>query len=264
MKETTCLIGFDEPETMELKARLSGRILAHPSLPGFRVENGVLFIDNESGGWQSRVDRVIFHGIFEDDAELFVALALWGGPCFPNPLGMLDCRDKHACLVRALSVTRFPGSGRGYLSAGATGNFPLEQVAKWGNWHCGENKARIQGEWRAEFNSTLEPFYPGEAVRVVLLGDECLQIRLAGEDWLKSIHSLSADFMDVDPELSADTRKLAQFFQLPVIANDYIVSAEGTKYLLEVNHIPNVTRFPLIWEKYAALVSQWCQKTSKQ
>ncbi len=31
---------------------------------------------------------------------------------------------------------------------------------------------------------------------------------------------------------------------------DYIVGDQGTKHLLEVNHIPNVTRFPAIWEAY--------------
>ncbi|WP_339733486.1 hypothetical protein [uncultured Gimesia sp.] len=260
MNECICLIGFDEPEISKLKSRISGRVLAHPSLPGFRVENGQLFIDNASGGWQSRVDRVIFHGIFECDAELFVALALWGGPCFPDPLGMLNCRDKHACLVRALSQTRFPGFGRGYVPVGSVVNVSSEQVAKWGNWHCGENKARIQGEWRAEFSSTLEPFYPGEAVRVILLGEEVLQIRQAGDDWLKSIHDSAADLMDVDPELADDTRQLAEYFGLPVIANDYIVGKDGSKYLLEVNHIPNVTRFPLIWERYADLVINWCEE----
>ncbi|WP_417394210.1 hypothetical protein [Gimesia chilikensis] len=259
MQVHVCLIGFDEPEITNLKQRISGRVTAHPSLPGYRVEDGQLYVDNEQGGWQSRVDRVVFHGIFEEDQELFVALALWGGPCFPNPLGMLACRDKQACLVRALSQTRYPGGGRGYVTAGSVVNLQSEQVAKWGNWHCGENKARIQGEWRAEFSSTLEPFYPGDAVRVVLLGEEVLQIRLAGDNWLKSIHDLTADFMEVDVELADDTRALARYFDLPVIANDYIVGDDGQNYLLEVNHIPNVTRFPLIWERYAALVTDWCQ-----
>ncbi|QDT90059.1 ATP-grasp domain-containing protein [Gimesia algae] len=259
MNENICLIGFDEPEIEILKQQISGRVIAHPSLPGFRVEDGQLYVDNESGGWQSRVDRVIFHGIFESDAELFVALALWGGPCFPDPLGMLNCRDKHACLVRALSQTQFPGFGRGYVPAGGSVKLETEQVAKWGNWHCGENKARVQGEWSAEFSSTLEPFYPGNAVRVVLLGDEVFQIQLTGDDWLKSIHDPTADFMNVDADLAEDTRALAQYFNLPVIANDYVVGEDGEKYLLEVNHIPNVTRFPLLWERYTELVINWCR-----
>lgn len=257
MSDRICLIGFDEPEITNLRKQVSGRVLAHPSLPGFRVENGQLYIDNETGGWQSPVDRVIFHGIFEGDAELFVALQLWGGPCFPNPLGMLNCRDKHACLVRVLSQTQFPGFGHGYVPAGGVVKLQTEQVAKWGNWHCGENKARVQGEWLAEFSSTLEPFYPGEAVRVILLGEDVLQIRLTGDDWLKSIHDQSSDFMEIDTDLAEDTRKLAHYFDLPVIANDYIVGEDGSKYLLEVNHIPNITRFPQIWERYSELVIDW-------
>lgn len=258
MKEQICLIGFDDPEIKALKKRISKPVIAHPVLPNFNVKSGNLYVDNESGGWQTCVDRVVFHGIFENDSDLFVGLSLWGGPCFPNPLGMLNCRNKHACLVRALSQTCFPGYGRGFVPAGATVTTKQVQVAKWGNWHCGENKTRFVGEWQSEFTSTLEPFFSGEAVRVVLLGDTVLQIRLTGSDWLKSIHDASADFMDIDPELEEDTRKLANFFSLEVIANDYIVGEDGCKYLLEVNHIPNVTRFSRIWELYEELVTQWC------
>jgi hypothetical protein len=264
MTERICLIGFDQPEIDELKQRLSGRIIAHPTLPGFQVVGGQLLIEQENGGWQVPVDRVVFYGIFENDFDLLVALNLWSGPCFPNPRGMLDCRNKHACLVRALSATSFPGYGRGFVPAGETVRSEQEQVAKWGNWHCGENKTRFSGQWQAENSSTLEPFFPGKAVRVVKVGDECLQIHLEGGNWLKSIHDESAGFMEVDPQLEADTRKLADYFGLEVIANDYIVGDDGQNYLLEVNHIPNVTRFREIWKLYSQLVVNWCEMSTNE
>jgi len=63
--------------------------------------------------------------------------------------------------------------------------------------------------------------------------------------------------MDIDPELLEDTQNLKAAFGLEIIANDYIVVNDGSRHLLEVNHIPNVTRFPEIWEAYRDYVVDW-------
>lgn len=94
-------------------------------------------------------------------------------------------------------------------------------------------------------------------MRIVLIGNRYWQIKLEGADWLKSIHDPQATFMDVDPELLEDTRAIRDAFGLEVIANDYIVTPTGSKHLLEVNHIPNVTRFPEIWAAYRDYVGAW-------
>src|SRR5208282_414492 len=119
--------------------------------------------------------HVVFHGIFEQDLEFLAGLALWGGPCFPNPTAMMDCRLRLPCLVHALRFTRFGGQ-RGYASPEATYDTESESVAKWGNWHCGENKERFTGRWSAKEPTLFEPFLSGEAVRVVILGKEARQI----------------------------------------------------------------------------------------
>jgi hypothetical protein len=49
-------------------------------------------------------------------------------------------------------------------------------VAKWGNGHCTENKARIDSAWSAPDVAVLEPFFAGEAVRIVGID------YMAGED----------------------------------------------------------------------------------
>ncbi|TWT60874.1 hypothetical protein [Rubinisphaera italica] len=96
MTESICLIGFDEQENDHFKNKIDAHIIAHVTLPSYHVFNGEFFVDRESRSWQVPVDRVVYHGIFEDDFDLLIALSLWGGPCFPNPRGMLDCRLKHA------------------------------------------------------------------------------------------------------------------------------------------------------------------------
>jgi glutathione synthase/RimK-type ligase-like ATP-grasp enzyme len=103
----------------------------------------------------------------------------------------------------------------------------------------------------------IEHFLQGEAVRIVVIGDRAWQIKLEGDGWLKSIHHENATFMQLDTELLDDTLTLKRAFGLDIIANDYIVTDEGSKHLLEVNHIPNVTRFPDIWDAYREYVVDW-------
>ena len=56
--------------------------------------------------------------------------------------------------------------------------------------------------------------------------------------------------MEVDAELLEDSRNIRDGLGLDFLGNDYIVADSGEKFLLEVNHIPNVTRFPELREAY--------------
>lgn len=251
------VVGLDEPEIVDLRARLSGPAVCHALLPAIRIDDGVLLAERASGPGMLPVDRVVFHGIFADDYEFLTALALWGGPCLPSARGLLDCRQRLPCLARALKITRFGEMPRGYAAPGQTIERAGDSVAKWGNWHCGENKARFTGAFTAGEPSIIEPFIVGEAVRIALVGDRAWQIRLAGDDWLKSIHHRDAAFMPIDDELLADARALSQGLGLEVIGVDYMVGADGRKHLLEVNHAANVTVFPAIREAFLDLVAAW-------
>jgi hypothetical protein len=251
------VVGLDEPEIVDLRSRLSGPAVCHSLLPAIRIDDGVLSVERASGPGMLPVDRVVFHGIFAEDYEFLTALALWGGPCLPSARGLLDCRQRLPCLARALKITRFGKMPRGYAASGQTIERASDSVAKWGNWHCGENKARFTGAFTATEPSIIEPFIVGEAVRIALVGDRAWQIRLAGDDWLKSIHHAGAAFMPIDDELLADARALSQGLGLEVIGVDYMVGADGEKHLLEVNHAANVTVFPAIREAFLDLVAAW-------
>jgi hypothetical protein len=255
MNERILLIGFDAEEATTLVGRLPFECVCHEMLPKIVVKDGNLLAESPDGSRYRRVSRVIFHGIFEHDLEFLAGLALWGGPCFPNPVAMMDCRLRLPCLVHALRFTRFGGQ-RGYASPEASYASESESVAKWGNWHCGENKERFTGIWEAQEPTLFEPFIPGEAVRLVILGSVARQIRLAGKDWRKSVHGAGAEFMTADPELVADTQTIRKGLGLDIIANDYMVS-ESARYLLEVNHIPSITCFPELWQDYLDVVTTW-------
>jgi hypothetical protein len=258
MNERILLIGFDAPEAAVLADRIPFECISHEMLPRIVVNGGKLFAESADGFLFRRVSRVVFHGIFEQDLEFLAGLALWGGPCFPNPGAMMDCRLRLPCLVRALRFTKFGGQ-RGYASPEADYESEGESVAKWGNWHCGENKERFTGKWKATEPTLFEPFVAGEAVRVVMLGGDARQIRLTGADWRKSVHGTGAAFMETDSELVMDTEAIRRGLGLDIIANDYMVS-DSSRYLLEVNHIPSVTCLPELWQEYLRVVVEWVGK----
>ena len=259
MAERICIVGLDEPEVAEIQERIAPGtgVIAHDALPRIIVRDGELLVESRRGPALAAVSKIVFHSIYEQDLDFICGLALWGGPCLPNARAMMDCRLKFPCLIRALQTTRFGSSPRGYAAPHAPFYTERERVAKWGNWHCGENKARFGERWESEQACIIEDFLPGQAVRVVCIGDRSWQIGLEGGDWLKSIHDPCAAFMDTDPELLADTRAIGKAFGLEIVANDYIVTPDSTRHLLEVNHIPNVTRFPEIWEAYRDYVVEW-------
>jgi hypothetical protein len=170
---------------------------------------------------------------------------------------MMDLRLRLPGLVRALAVTRFGGLLRGFADRGSTLDIGGESVAKWGNWHCGEDKTRFHGPWTADLPTLFEEYVEGQAVRIVVIGEHAWQARMAGDGWLKSIHHPEAAFMAIDPELLEDARALAGRFGLTVAGVDYIVRPDGRRYLLEVNHVPNVTAFPEVRAAYLDLVATW-------
>ncbi len=255
MDERILLIGFDASESAELAERLPYECVSHEMLPRIVVERGQLFVVSSTSERYLRVSRVVFHGIFEHDLEFLAGLALWGGLCFPNPTAMMNCRLRLPCLVHALKFTKFGGEPRGFASTYGNYTAEKESVAKWGNWHCGENKVRFNGEWVAQEPTLIEPFVVGDAVRLLIIG-EPRQIRLTGTGWLKSVHGDGANFMPADPALVEDTRAIQQGLGLDIIANDYMLSESGP-YLLEVNHIPSVTCFPELWQEYVNVVAEW-------
>jgi len=250
-------VGLDDPEILDLRRRLTGPAVCHAVLPAIRIDDGTLLVDRTSGPGVLPVDRVVFHGIFADDIDFITALALWGGPCLPSARGLLDCRLRLPCLARALKITRFGRMPRAWLAPGETIHRDRDSVAKWGDWHCGENKARFTGEFTATEPTIVEPFIVGEAVRVALVGTRAWQIRLAGDAWLKSIHHPDAAFMPLDVGLEADARALATQLGLEVTGIDYMIGADGERHLLEVNHAANVTVFPEMREAFLDLVATW-------
>lgn len=252
------LVGLESDEYEIIRSNYGGHIIWHQAIPKIVIKEEVLYVEKQTGVGLLPVDKVVYYGIYDNDFDFITALALWGGECFPNAAAMMDCRLKIPCLVKAMRYSKFR-SPRGFISAGAEVTTNADTVAKWGNWHCGENKHRFTGFWESEQAATLEPFYEGEAVRIMMIGDKVWQIKLEGDTWLKSIHPEAASFMEIDKGLFEDTLHVKRALNLDMIGNDYIVGKEGT-FLLEVNHIPNITRFEAVRQAYLETVMGWLSK----
>lgn len=255
-------IGLERAEVNELRERVSLPLIAHEMLPKVQIRGGELFVRRPDRDQFVPVAKVIFHGIFDDDLPTLAALALWGGPCLPGAHGMLDCRPRIANLARTRRVSRFATLPRGYADSHTT--FPVEgeQVAKWGEWHCGEGKERVTANHTVSEPTLFEPFVVGDAVRVQVIGPRVFQLTLGGVGWKKSIHGEDTVFADPDPELVDDTRRLADHFGLPVCATDYMVTPAGEKHLLELNHIPNVTQFAEMRTAYIDFAAEWASSNT--
>ncbi len=264
MKKRLLLVGLEPPEIEAITKEVGTDwlIVASDMLPNAKLSENILYVESP---WHPDkylpVDKVIFHGIFENDYDFITLLALWNGDCLPNALGMMDCRLRHSGLVRALRVTRFGNVPRGMAIKKLQNWYSKNEiVAKWGNWHCGENKHKFIGEWQTEESTTFEPFIKGEAVRIMLVGETAWQIHLTGDDWLKSIHHHKAGDMPIDNELLEDTKQLAKHFGLEMIGVDYMIGENGQKLFLEVNHIPNVTVFPFVNDAFTKFAGEWVRK----
>ena len=250
------LIGIEEEEYKIIRSSYDGLIIWHQSIPKIVVKDGVLYMEKQSGIGMLPVDKVVYYGIYDNDFDFITGLALWNGDCFPNAAAMMDCRLKIPCLVKAMKYSRF-SAPRGFISAGSEIEVSQDTVAKWGNWHCGENKHRFSGYWASQNTATLEPFYDGDAVRIMIVGNKAWQIKLEGDTWLKSIHPETACFMPIDRDLYDDTKHIKSALNMDMIGNDYILGTDGKNYLLEVNHIPNITRFEEVRTAYLETVIQW-------
>ncbi|MET3502106.1 hypothetical protein ABIC45_003730 [Mucilaginibacter rubeus] len=254
------VIGLEEAEVNALKQSLNfNYLMVHYDLvPQVKLIEGQLYVESSSiPGKYLLVNKVIFHGIYKDDLDFITLLAMWNGPCLPNALGMMDLRQRIPGLVRALSVSKFSDIKRGMVIGEQEYNSETEVVAKWGIWHCGEDKNKFNGDWTSTETSVIEEFIDGEAVRIMIVGDKNWQIRLTGDTWLKSIHNEGSWEMEIDQELLLDSKAIAKHFNLQTVGVDYIIGKNGERYLLEVNHIPNVTVFPFVNKAFIEYAGEW-------
>lgn len=260
------IVGLDPSEHAELRERISGPMLVHAMLPAWKVERGRFYVEHPRRfGQFVEVRAVVFHGIYETDLPFITGLALWGGPCLPNALGMLACRERVPSLARVRAASRFMKRPLGFAPEGVTIEADVPSVAKWGVWHCGDDKARFDQTWDATQPTLIEPYVAGRGVRIHLMGKRAWQIEMsthshAAGDWREASDAEGARISeDCMPDLLEDARQIQRHLGLDMAGIDYQVPEQGEPHLMEVNHIPNVTHFAELRSAYLDYVVQWVE-----
>lgn len=138
-------------------------------------------------------------------------------------------------------------------------NLPIPKepfVVKTGNDHRGLGKYLSNEDWAEGLNLfdivTVEPFYTGRSIRVLLMGDAAFGIEIKNEsNWIKNAPGAEAeslclgDFLHIIPH----AEKVAAHFGLDCAGIDYILEDDGTFHFLEANQYPGLATLPEVEEE---------------
>jgi hypothetical protein len=187
---------------------------------------------------------VYFADVRDDDIARHNQGVLAGSaiPCWPDPAALLAVSDRHVAMARCLAagLVEHP-----VVQARWTGEplLPFPYVLKVGNEHRGEGKHLIRSAadivpW--DGIATMEPFFDGESVRVLLLGDHAFGVRIHNEgSWIKNAPGSSLEPWDPDPAIVAHARRAMRLFNLEIAGVDYVIDRSGPRFI-ELNPFPRV------------------------
>jgi hypothetical protein len=248
-------IGLEPAFVDSLRQRLEARVVAYPAVPRLYSVDGQVRVESASvaGRWLEP-SGVLFYGYFEDAGPARRALALGSTSTFPDVGATLPLDERAMALLLALRAEGLV-SRRGFLPRGVPVTVEGEHVLKWGNRHCGEDKARVTGKFDPVNDAVIEPFVTGRSVRILLVGDRAWQLHYESADWRKNVGA-TITVADVDPELLARARRTADRLGLAIAGVDYVVT-ESDAVLLEVNAYPGMEDLPDASEAFIGMAETW-------
>ena len=248
-------IGLEAGLVEQLRGALEARLVAYPAVPRIYSLEGRLLVESATvaGRWLEP-RGVVYYGYFDDAGDARRALAVAATPTFPDVRATLPLDERAIALLLALRVDESE-SRRGFVPRGVEVNLEREQVLKWGNRHCGDDKARAVGPTGIENAAVVEPFVEGSSERILLVGDHVWHLRYESTDWRKNVGA-TVTRIEPNDELVARARRTAQRLGLDVAGVDYIVGAKGAT-LLEVNAYPGFDDVPGAAVAFVDLVKRW-------
>jgi hypothetical protein len=256
--ELLVTIGLDPDLVERLRGALEARVVAYPAVPRLYSVEGRVRVDSASvsGRWLEP-RGIVYYGYFEHAGVARRALALGATPTFPD-VGATLPLDERAMALLLASRADEPGPPRGYVPAGLELALEREQVLKWGNRHCGEDKARASGSVQVTNAAIIEPFIEGRSERVLLVGEHAWHLRYESSDWRKNVRATVAE-IEPDADLVARARQTAGRLGLAIAGVDYVVG-ESDATLLEVNAYPGLDDVPAAAEAFVELARGWWER----
>jgi hypothetical protein len=251
-------IGLDAELVELVRGALDARLVAYPAVPRIYSLEGRVFVESATvaGRWLEP-RGVVYYGYFDDACDARRALALGATPTFPDVRATLPLDERAMALLLALRADESE-SRRGFVPRGVELTVKREQVLKWGNRHCGDDKARVVGPIAVENSGVVEPFVEGRSERILVVGDHAWHLRYESADWRKNVRA-TVTRIDADQELVDRARRTTQRLGLAVSGVDYVVGTEGTT-LLEVNAYPGFDDVPDAAAAFVDLVKRWWER----
>ncbi|MDI3284039.1 hypothetical protein [Polyangium sp. 15x6] len=163
-------------------------------------------------------------------------------PCWPDPAALRAASQRHAALGRcvAAGLVEHPVVQSTFTREPL---LPFPYVLKVGEEHRGEGKFLIQSARdipRWDGIATAEPFFEGESVRVLILGERTFGVRIQNEGtWIKNAPGASLEAWEPDEAIASHARRAARLFGLEVAGIDYVIDRVGPHFI-ELNPFSRV------------------------
>lgn len=184
-----------------------------------------------------------------------------GIPCWPNPDTLLRMIDRHTVFAECVAAG-FVGHPTLQLLGGRWNPDQVDEmiingpgyptVFKTGSAHRGEGKLLVHSKeeiqaW--EGIATIEPFFKGRSVRVLIIGDNAFGIEVSnGETWVKNQAGAEIHEFTPSTELLEHAWKVTRHFGLDVAGVDYVIRDNDEFSFLEINQYPGFAGFDEILE----------------
>jgi len=200
-----------------------------PAVPRIYSLEGRVFVESPTvaGRWLEP-RGVVYYGYFDDAGEARRALALGTTPTFPDVRATLPLDERAMALLLALRVDE-AGSRRGFVPRGIEVRLEREHVLKWGNRHCGDDKARAVGPTAIQNAAVVEPFVEGSSERILLVGDHAWHLRYESTDWRRNVGA-TVTRIEPDEEFVDRARRTTRRLGLAVAGVDYVVGTKGATH----------------------------------
>ena len=179
-------------------------------------------------------------------------------PCWPDPRKLMVMIDRHVVLKECKEA--------GFIDHDIVQSdefayqMPFPFVLKTGTEHRGIGKYLIRSvidipEW--EGIATMEPYFEGESVRVLIIGSEVFSFKTTNHDsWIKNSPGADIEKCSVPTEMIQHAKECKQYFSLDIAGMDYILEDDGTFHFLEINQYPGLGVFEDTEECGKALIKE--------
>lgn len=175
--------------------------------------------------------------------------------CWPDPVIMLKMTNRHAILEECKSAgfiehNIFQGTYDEMYSYISSGKVVFPCVLKTGTEHRGLGKYLLNSiqDWFAlilfEGIGTLEPYFDGKSVRVLIIGEDIFCIETTNsESWIKNSPGGEIEKIVLNQDIMQHAKNVSKYFNLDISGTDYILEPDGSFHFLEINQYPGVAGF---------------------